>query len=397
MSLIQTKCANDAMTLVLKKELVAHLKCTIMGLTLWDPSCQAEDRGDQFVLHSAYSSCGMEVTANMISNEVVVNILSSSSPQRKKVHCLNMDSLSFQLGLYLSPHFLQASNTIEPGQQSFVQVRVSPSIPEFLLQLDSCHLDLGPEGGTMELIQGRAAKGNCVSLLSPSPEGNPRFSFLLHFYTVPIPKTGTLSCTIALRPKTGSQDQEVRRTVFTRLNVISPDLSGCTSKGLVLPAVLGITFGAFLIGALLTAALWYIYSHTRSPGKREPVVAVAAPASSESSSTNHSIGSTQSTPAPPAAWRSPGPQACPAGEPEQPPAGSTAVNSPWEPVLHSTQDGACSPCPPFPPPSQMPAASGANALEHLGVPPPHPTEPSTQWVWETAARGHGERPFATLL
>uniref|UniRef100_A0A2K5XXR8 Endoglin n=1 Tax=Mandrillus leucophaeus TaxID=9568 RepID=A0A2K5XXR8_MANLE len=296
MSLIQTKCANDAMTLVLKKELVAHLKCTIMGLTLWDPSCQAEDRGDQFVLHSAYSSCGMEVTANMISNEVVVNILSSLSPQRKKVHCLNMDSLSFQLGLYLSPHFLQASNTIEPGQQSFVQVRVSPSIPEFLLQLDSCHLDLGPEGGTMELIQGRAAKGNCVSLLSPSPEGNPRFSFLLHFYTVPIPKTGTLSCTIALRPKTGSQDQEVRRTVFTRLNVISPDLSGCTSKGLVLPAVLGITFGAFLIGALLTATLWYIYSHTRSPGKREPVVAVAAPASSESSSTNHSIGSTQSTP-----------------------------------------------------------------------------------------------------
>lgn len=33
-----------------------------------------------------------------------------------------MDSLSFQLGLYLSPHFLQASNTIELGQQGFVQV-----------------------------------------------------------------------------------------------------------------------------------------------------------------------------------------------------------------------------------------------------------------------------------
>ncbi|PNI69152.1 ENG isoform 3 [Pan troglodytes] len=283
MSLIQTKCADDAMTLVLKKELVAHLKCTITGLTFWDPSCEAEDRGDKFVLRSAYSSCGMQVSASMISNE-------------KKVHCLNMDSLSFQLGLYLSPHFLQASNTIEPGQQSFVQVRVSPSISEFLLQLDSCHLDLGPEGGTVELIQGRAAKGNCVSLLSPSPEGDPRFSFLLHFYTVPIPKTGTLSCTVALRPKTGSQDQEVHRTVFMRLNIITPDLSGCTSKGLVLPAVLGITFGAFLIGALLTAALWYIYSHTRSPSKREPVVAVAAPASSESSSTNHSIGSTQSTP-----------------------------------------------------------------------------------------------------
>ncbi|XP_017404549.1 endoglin isoform X2 [Cebus imitator] len=293
MTLIQTTCADDIMTLVLKKQLVAALRCTITGLTLGDSSCQAKDSGDQFVLRSAYSSCGMVVTANMISNEVVVNILSSPSPQRKKVYCLNMDSLSFQLGLYLSSRFLQASSTIELGQQGFVQVKMSPPIPELLLELDSCHLDLGPEGGTMELIQGRVAKSSCVNLLSPSPEGDPRFSFLFHVYTAPIPKAGTLRCTVALRPKTGSQ--EFRSTVFTRLN-ISPDLSGCTSKGLLLPAVLGITFGAFLIGALLTAALWYIYSHTRPPRKQEPVVAVAAPASSESSSTNHSIGSTQSTP-----------------------------------------------------------------------------------------------------
>lgn len=44
----------------------------------------------------------------------------------------------------------------------------------------------------------------------------------------------------------------------------------CTDKGLVLPAVLGITFGAFLIGALLTAALWYIYSHTREYPRPPP-------------------------------------------------------------------------------------------------------------------------------
>ncbi|XP_053417208.1 endoglin [Nycticebus coucang] len=294
MSLLQPKCANDVMTLVLKKDLVAALKCTITSLTFWDPSCQAEDSDDQFILRSTYSSCGMEVTAHVISNEVVVNFLSSSTPQQKKVQCVNVDSLSFQLGLYLSPHFLQASNTIELGQQGFVQVSVFPPIPEFMLQLDSCHLDLGPEGDTVELIQGRAAKSSCVSLLSPSPNGDLRFSFLLRIYMVPIPTTGTLSCTVALRPRTLSQD--IHRTVSMRLNVISPDLSGCTGKGLLLPAVLGLTFGAFLIGALLTAALWYIYLHTRPPNNREPVVAVAAPASSESSSTNHSIGSTQSTP-----------------------------------------------------------------------------------------------------
>ncbi|XP_058380110.1 endoglin [Diceros bicornis minor] len=291
MSLIQPKCSDDIMTLVLKKDLISTLRCTIVSLTFWDPSCQAEDRDDHFVLHSTYSNCGMEVTENVVSNEVVVNLLSSSSPQRKKVHCINMDSLSFQLGLYLSQHFLQASNTIELGQQGFVQVSVSPLIPELMFQLDKCQLDLGPDAESVELIQSQAAKGSCVSLLPPSPDGDMRFSFLLRGYMVPTPKTGTLSCTIALRARTWSL--EVHKTVSMHLNIVSPGMPG---KTLVLPAVLGITFGAFLIGALLTAALWYIYSHTRPPSKREPVVAVAAPASSESSSTNHSIGSTQSTP-----------------------------------------------------------------------------------------------------
>ncbi|XP_049753076.1 endoglin [Elephas maximus indicus] len=293
MALFQPTCSNDVMTLVLKKELVSALQCTITELTFWDPSCRAEDSADEFVLRSTYSNCGMKVTENVISNEVVINVLSSTSPQRKEVHCIKMESLSFQLGLYLSPHFLQASNTIELGQQGFVQVSMSPLVSELVVQLESCHLDLGPEADTVELIQNQEAKGSCVSLLSPSPDGDLRFSFLLRGYMVPTPKAGTLSCTIGLRPTTLSQ--EVQRVVSMRLNIISPSLT-VADKGLVLPAVLGITFGAFLIGALLTAALWYIYSHTRPHGKREPVVAVAAPASSESSSTNHSIGSTQSTP-----------------------------------------------------------------------------------------------------
>ncbi|ELK07222.1 Endoglin [Pteropus alecto] len=278
MSLIQPKCSDDIMTLVLKKDLISTLRCTITSLTFLDPSCRAEDRDDQWVLRSAYSTCGMELTENVVSNE-------------KKVQCINMESFSFQLGLYLTPQFLQASTTIELGQQGFVQVSVSPSIPELMLQLDSCQLDLGLEAETVELIQSQAAKGSCVSLLSPSPHGDVRFSFLLRGYMVPTPKTGTLSCTVALRSRTWSL--EVHRTLSMRLNIVSPGMPG---KTLVLPAVLGITFGAFLIGALLTATLWFIYSHTRPPSKREPVVAVAAPASSESSSTNHSIGSTQSTP-----------------------------------------------------------------------------------------------------
>ncbi|KAF6124118.1 endoglin [Phyllostomus discolor] len=291
MTLLQPKCANGTMTLGLKKTHVLGLSCDIISLTFWDSSCQAEDTGDQFVLHSTYSSCGMKVIEHVINNEVIVNFLSSPSPTRKKVQCVDTDSLSLQLGLYVTPQFLQPSDTIELGQQGFVQVSMSPSIPELTLTLDSCQLDLGPEMDAVELIQSEAAKGSCVSLLSPSPRGDKRFSFLLRGYMVPTPKAGILNCSVSLF--LGSWGQKTYRTVTMRLNVVSPGVSGHT---LVLPAVLGITFGAFLIGALLTAALWYIYSHTRTPSKREPVVAVAAPASSESSSTNHSIGSTQSTP-----------------------------------------------------------------------------------------------------
>ncbi|XP_049630107.1 endoglin [Suncus etruscus] len=291
LSLLQPTCTQDAMTLVLKKELIEKLGCAITGMSFKDSSCQAEDQGDNFALHSTFSNCGMEVTENMVRNEVVLSLLMSPSPQRKPVYCISLRDLSFQLGLYLSPHFLQASNTIELGQQGFVQVSMSPFIPELTLQLDSCHLDLGSGGDKVELIQNQAAKGSCVNLLAPGPEGDKRFSFLLRGHMVPTPTVGILSCSIALRPRSWGMD--IFKTASTRLNIVGPGLPG---KTLVLPAVLGITFGAFLIGALLTAALWYIYSHTRPPGKREPVVAAAAPASSESGSTNHSIGSTQSTP-----------------------------------------------------------------------------------------------------
>lgn len=50
--------------------LAQTLLCTITSLTFWDSSCQAEETEDEFVLSSGYSSCGMEVMENVVSNEV---------------------------------------------------------------------------------------------------------------------------------------------------------------------------------------------------------------------------------------------------------------------------------------------------------------------------------------
>ncbi|XP_078115545.1 transforming growth factor beta receptor type 3 isoform X2 [Sander vitreus] len=60
------------------------------------------------------------------------------------------------------------------------------------------------------------------------------------------------------------------------------------------PTVVGIAFAAFVIGALLTGALWFIYSHTGEIAGTQQVQK-SQPAS-ENSSAAHSIGSTQSTP-----------------------------------------------------------------------------------------------------
>ncbi|XP_051855968.1 transforming growth factor beta receptor type 3 [Antechinus flavipes] len=64
--------------------------------------------------------------------------------------------------------------------------------------------------------------------------------------------------------------------------------------GLDTLTVMGIAFAAFVIGALLMGALWYIYSHTGETAGRQQVP--TTPPASENSSAAHSIGSTQSTP-----------------------------------------------------------------------------------------------------
>ncbi|XP_012585616.1 PREDICTED: transforming growth factor beta receptor type 3 [Condylura cristata] len=74
------------------------------------------------------------------------------------------------------------------------------------------------------------------------------------------------------------------------LNPIPPPVF----HGLDTLTVMGIAFAAFVIGALLTGALWYIYSHTGETAGRQQVP--TSPPASENSSAAHSIGSTQSTP-----------------------------------------------------------------------------------------------------
>ncbi|XP_004378788.1 transforming growth factor beta receptor type 3 isoform X2 [Trichechus manatus latirostris] len=87
----------------------------------------------------------------------------------------------------------------------------------------------------------------------------------------------------------GGEPKETGPSVKERNQIPAPIFHGLDTL-----TVMGIAFAAFVIGALLTGALWYIYSHTgETPGRQQ---VPTTPPASENSSAAHSIGSTQSTP-----------------------------------------------------------------------------------------------------
>uniref|UniRef100_A0AAV2KW72 ZP domain-containing protein n=1 Tax=Knipowitschia caucasica TaxID=637954 RepID=A0AAV2KW72_KNICA len=95
----------------------------------------------------------------------------------------------------------------------------------------------------------------------------------------------------------GSSEPDI--TVLpTRTPQPSPPISDNDNAVYVLdtPTVVGIAFAAFVIGALLTGALWFIYSHTGESSSGPQPVQKPQPPASENSSAAPSIGSTQSTP-----------------------------------------------------------------------------------------------------
>lgn len=102
-------------------------------------------------------------------------------------------------------------------------------------------------------------------------------------------KTFTRPLAVIYNPEVGPKPKD-ENSNFKKQNPDPPTVF----HGLDTLTVMGIAFAAFVIGALLTGALWYIYSHTGETARRQQVP--TSPPASENSSAAHSIGSTQSTP-----------------------------------------------------------------------------------------------------
>ncbi|XP_074871910.1 endoglin [Carettochelys insculpta] len=288
------KCTDDTIELSVSKMSLKPLKQHITDITLQDPRCKAEQNATYFVLkrylgdcHTTLENGGLHATNKLI--------LTRAAP-------LQMVEVSFtcklpqelQLQLYQTQDFKwPPTPMLQVNKSAYVQVSLRPAESQKQLTLKECSLQTAANKPGQLLFRPNAANGQQVTIRKPTKATLGRelhqFSIVYNPAGVgPVPPCATLVCTISTSPN-GSTIEEVSLEV--KLQEAHPP---SPTTGLGIEAVVGITFAAFLIGTLLTAALWCIYSHTRPLAQMQPV-STTVPAS-ESSSTNHSIGSTQSTP-----------------------------------------------------------------------------------------------------
>ncbi|NWU81448.1 EGLN protein, partial [Onychorhynchus coronatus] len=249
-------CTDETMEITIIK---SHLKVIkdldIKDITLRDISCQAEKNATHFMLKSPLSHCGTLLGGRGYANNEVRRGWMERCPHLQVAFQCEIPRELF-LRLFPTAAFEVPQTELEVNKEAFLQVLPPSQCPGW----------------------GSPAVPRSVTLrVSP--------------YS-PLPMAG-----VHVSPRLSPQPPPLQNnTNFEKvLEVTVKDTwQPPNSRGLGLAAVLGITFGAFLIGALLTAGLWCIYSRTRPISKLQPVSSTAP--ASESSSTNHSIGSTQSTP-----------------------------------------------------------------------------------------------------
>ncbi|NXV49428.1 EGLN protein, partial [Uria aalge] len=265
------KCTDETMEIVIARSHLEPIK-DVVNITLRDISCQAEKNATHFMLKTPLSHCGTSLEGRgHANNELILSLVKDAGLQSVRVAFECNIPRELFLRLFPTAAFEVPQTELEVNKEAFVQVPPPAWCPGW-----------GSPG-----LTSTAGLRHLAGSSIPGPQ---------RAWGLPAPSpTGGAGGDRGLPPSPQPPPLQ-NNTIFEKVLEVTVKDSWRlpNNRGLGLAAVLGITFGAFLIGALLTAGLWYIYSHTRPISKLQPVSSTAP--ASESSSTNHSIGSTQSTP-----------------------------------------------------------------------------------------------------
>lgn len=266
-STIHHMCNDEQLIISMSKEVMEVCDLSLEGISFSEEQCTANIIKDHIVLATSKTQCGSKVNENSIINSLKVR--RDTGIIFETIFICKIPTIKVEV--FQSPDFTLPTKIFDADQTTYVRVDTT-----FINRsISNCNLSAGDKILMLNRSRPQFTMEN--------------FSWIFNTHGLSLPETSAakLSCAFCY-----GYDVPVDCCVYESLDVNIVNRS--QKRGLGVEAVLGITFGAFLIGALLTAALWFIYTRTRSSFKMQPVPTM--PGGSESSSTNHSIDSTQSTP-----------------------------------------------------------------------------------------------------
>ncbi|PWA14499.1 hypothetical protein CCH79_00011061 [Gambusia affinis] len=242
-----------------------------------------------------------------------------------------VNSISFEMELYKTESFndppQQGVFSVSDQMEVFVQITSKASDPDIGLTITSCFISPNSSptvSSDYKLIETVCAEDNSLKWIQNpqrhllfSGKMGESFSFTFNSKTLNSAVI-FLHCEMSLCSEDSQRNQELPQCLDPRNNCTSLTMETIfalmsNKRFLTKPmavvddsefpaemflldttTVVLIAFAAFVIGALLTGALWFIYTHTGGTARAQPVQKPQPV--SENSSAAHSIGSTQSTP-----------------------------------------------------------------------------------------------------
>ncbi|XP_043984518.1 transforming growth factor beta receptor type 3 isoform X1 [Gambusia affinis] len=253
-----------------------------------------------------------------------------------------VNSISFEMELYKTESFndppQQGVFSVSDQMEVFVQITSKASDPDIGLTITSCFISPNSSptvSSDYKLIETVCAEDNSLKWIQNpqrhllfSGKMGESFSFTFNSKTLNSAVI-FLHCEMSLCSEDSQRNQELPQCLDPRNNCTSltmetifalmsnkrfltkpmavvddsefpdhppkkPEPEEAEMFLLDTTTVVLIAFAAFVIGALLTGALWFIYTHTGGTARAQPVQKPQPV--SENSSAAHSIGSTQSTP-----------------------------------------------------------------------------------------------------
>uniref|UniRef100_A0A7N9ASN1 Transforming growth factor, beta receptor III n=1 Tax=Mastacembelus armatus TaxID=205130 RepID=A0A7N9ASN1_9TELE len=323
---VSVQCEDTRMVVSIDKESLQANGFTHANLTLQDPDCKATVNSTHYTLETPLTGC--QTTVYPMQGTPMAMYINSVRPARQPVN-----NMTFTMELYNTLSSTnpsrQAFYTVSQNQQVFVEVTSTTSDPDLGFTIISCSISPNSSpsvGSDYTLIETVCPTDDSVTfypqrdfLVSHTQLNKKRFSFtfnsnfnisllFLHCEMSLCTKKSQNNqrLPLCLAPSTSCDSLTATHILMMMINtktstkpLVVVDGSGqsdITGTVYVLdtPTVVGIAFAAFVIGALLTGALWFIYSHTGETASTQQIQK-SQPAS-ENSSAAHSIGSTQSTP-----------------------------------------------------------------------------------------------------